>query len=343
MSHRILLVHGMGKPSVAMFDGWKAALKRIYEEYSPEGQSFEDQFDCVPINYDGAFEERRTAWAEQVDEILQNAAGAPGVPAKEDLESLTEDNFFTTHILDVLLYRFVPPVAEDVRARVVSALLKAVDETPSGTKVSVLAHSLGTSVLHDAVNAMYETPRADGTVLSPVDFRFHAICMLANVSRTLETRWDVYKPRIRPGIANDASHAADYFLSASHRWDPLVALRRYSPMESWPDPATRLAGRAALLSPGLLQRWNVHDFSHYLDDPFVHIPMLRFLRYEKFITRARQKEAEDAFMKDNPISRFDDYRKRLEALIVGEAEFSWKRLIEVFKGFAKAVRDFSEN
>ncbi len=214
----LLLVHGMGKPTDETFAKWKEVLKALYERYS-DGEAFEDRFNCVNIEYDSIIEQRRDQWEDLIDAMAGAISGPSFLPSREDLESVIEDNFFTTHILDVLLYRFVEPVAQNVRAHVVQKISEAVQAAPKSSEISILAHSLGTSVVHDSVNAMYDT-------VSPTDFRFHLLGMIANVSRTLETpRWDVYDPKVRPGIDGSTTYATDYFLSGANGWYHLVAIR----------------------------------------------------------------------------------------------------------------------
>ena len=346
--HTVLLIHGMGKPDDKMFGEWEKLLKGVYERCNPGAYPFNDVFNVVPVLYDDVFEDLRKQWAEQIDGIFSQISALPdGCVTKDDLKTVTEDSFFTTHLMDVLLYRFVSPMAERVRARVAKSILEAiVKKTPSGGKVSIIAHSLGTSVVHDALNALanskIQDPDDPGATLGAIGAaQFHAIIQLANVSRTLETKWDAYEPVVRPGVGA-ADAVATRMLSASHKWDPLVSLRRFQPAEGWPDVQTSKKGRFTLVESGTIQHWNVHAFEHYVNDPFVHVPMFRHLMTKGFVSEARQTELEQEFLTDNPIAKFDEYRGRLKGLLTGEADFSWKRLVDVFKGFAEAVSDFTK-
>ena len=336
----LLLVHGMGKPTDEMFNQWKATLKQTYELYS-NGEPFAGRFDCVNIEYDSIFEARREAWNNQIDAILNSGVTGVALPNREDLEGLTEDNFFTTHIQDVLLYRFIPQIAEHVRAHVISQINDAIQAANSSSKISILAHSLGTSVIFDAVNAMYQTPDENGNTLSPGDFRFQTIAMLANVSRTLETRWGVYDSLVRPGHDNSDNYVTNTFLSASHKWDPLVSLRRFSPAENWPDSETVAKERIAVIEPGIITHQNVHDFSHYLQNPHVNVPLFRMLRHKRFVSEQERKDAEKAYHDADPIEDIDDYRRELKKIMAGEADFSWKRLVEIYQGLQNLVDDFT--
>ena len=340
--HYLLLVHGMGKPTDAMFSEWTETLKQTYSKYS-KGKKFEDQFECKSIEYDSIFEARREAWGDQIDTILTSGVttGLP-FPTKDDLKKITEDNFFTTHLFDVMLYRFIPLIKEYVIAHVITQINEVVQEAPFSSEISIIAHSLGTMVTLDAVNAMYETEDDSGNTLSPGNFRFETIAMIANVSRTLKTRWGVYDSLVKPGCDLSHDYVTQKFLSTSHKWDPLVALKRFSPVDNWPDPQTVSKGRVKILEPGIITHWNVHDFSHYLNDPAVHVPLFRMLRHPRFINKTQFEEALVAYHEANPIEEFEAYLKKLKAIIVGEADFSWKRLVEIFKAFQGIVEEFTE-
>lgn len=347
-NHTLLVVHGMGKPDDQMFNDWKTLLAKHYRTYAPAGERFEDVFNYIPINYDGLFENLRQNWKNQIKTILDNLpTNHQDKLTKADLESFTEDNFFTTHIMDVLLYRFNPLVAGHVRDFVIEKMLAGINDlTLPGSNVSIIAHSLGTAVVHDAINVLYNTTSDSGPLLKPSQFRFHAIIQLANVSRTLEVKkWDAYDPYVRPGIHNssDGRYAASRMLSASHCFDPLVSVRRFHPIDNWPDPETVAAKRFTLVEPSVIQRWNVHDFSHYIDDPRVHIPMFRYLRTKGFVSASKESEVVKAFDESNPISKFDAYRHELKQLVDGEAGFSWKRLLMVAQGYAKLMKEYSES
>lgn len=342
-NHTLILLHGMGKPESAMFEDWETSLANLHDSYAEPGDEFANQFKCVPINYDSFFEDRRKAWLEQVKKILDSGVALPvNDLTLEDLEPITEDNFFATHLMDVLLYRFDSLVADEIRDHVCERMLHVIRNRPAGTKVSILAHSLGTSIAHDAINVMYHPPQGHPKAkLTTGNFRFHAIIQLANVSRALETKWSAFNSFVQPGVADsgDGQYATTRMLSASHKFDPLTALRGFTPIDNWPNAETVKEKRVVLATPSIIRHWNVHDFSHYLNDPRVHIPMFRFLRTKGFISEARETQTYFQFDSDNPITKFDEYRRELRTLLTEDDNFSWKRLVEVFRNFATLVRE----
>lgn len=340
--HILFLVQGMGEQTEGTFDSWKATLRTLYSRYS-DGRSMDDQFRFVNINYNHLFEEQRSRWNDALDAILSAGAGQGlELPDRETLRTLTGDNFVGTHILDVLLYRFFPQMAENVRAEVVTQFGAALGETP-GARFSVLAHSLGTAVAHDAIHALYHShPTNPGNKLDPNLFHFDTIAMLANVSRILETDVDVYQSIVRPEKKGVGwKFACQKMLSASHKWDPLVAPKLFEPAADWPDPATRTEGLFTFARPTLIQDANPHAMEHYLRDPEVHIPLFRYLRYSSWISKAREAEERQAFLESNPLETFKDYVSDLKPLLVGEGDFSWKRFLQIFRAFYAAIKKHS--
>ena len=350
-THILFLVHGMGKPDDGTFHSWKEKLAALYRQYAAPDDNFDELFKCVPINYDTEFEKIRNVWSGEIDRLYA-AMGDPTtlpqrLPSRDDLSALTDDRFLTTHVMDVLMYRFLATTRQAIRDRVCGSIAGEIRQggNPPGSRYSILGYSLGTAVVHDALNHMYHTRTGDGVSLKPTEFRFHAIAQLANVSRTLETTYDAYDPLVRPGISHSSGnrYAATRTLSAAHIYDPLVSLRRFRPVGNWPDPETAAANRFALVEPDIIQQWNVHALDHYLDDPNVHIPLLRMLRTNSFVSASDESSAKDEFNRNHPLARFDQHRQALKKLLPGEADFSWKRLVQTIQSFRDILNAFAEN
>lgn len=344
-NHTLLLVHGMGSPNDEMFKEWEEKLKILYQTYSGGGK-FSDVFECKSINYNTIFEDKRKQWSDMINGILESGAVLPGdFPSKENLESLTEDSFYTTHLLDVFLYRFGYLVAVHVRDFVCKSILEGIKQTPVGNKVSIIAYSLGTAVINDSINVLYRSIDNEKHVFTAEDFRFHTFIQLANVSRTLQTvKWPAYGPYLRPGVneSSGGKYAASRMLSASHKWDPLVSLKRFKPDHGWPDIETSVNNRFELVTPSIIQDWNTHDIMHYLNDPYVHIPMLRMLMTQSFISDAQESKAYKEFLEKYPVGDFDRQRRKLADITHGKEDdkvkFSWKKLFNVFKGYYNLIK-----
>lgn len=327
--HLIFLVHGMGKPSSGTYASWKETLRELYGRYAPNGQNIDDHFKFIEIMYDDLFEEQRSRWNDAIGSILKTGT-QQGIemPDERSLKLLSGDHFFGTHILDVLLYRFSPMTAENVRSSVVSQFDAVLGEAP-GAQFSILAHSLGTAVAHDAIHALYHShPKNPQNKLDPNFFHFKTIAMVANVSRLLETDVDVYKSIVRPEKKNVGwNYACRSFLSAAHKWDPFVAPKLFEPSADWPDPVTRSEGLFTFSRPTLFNDWNIHAMEHYLLDPEVHIPLFRYLKFNKWISKTREIEEKKKYREAHSFEEFGSYAGKLKNLILGEGDFTWNNFI----------------
>lgn len=118
--HQIFVVHGMGH----FEPGWSEVLQRqivdCFDRF-PRAKGFAADIEFKEINYNQVFE----AWRKQWREDAQGAASAlaaeglgQGIAAKlVDLAGKPAgDGFLRTHVLDVIAYRFLLPVAEECGA-----------------------------------------------------------------------------------------------------------------------------------------------------------------------------------------------------------------------------------
>lgn len=255
--HIVFLVHGMGTyvdGDGGLDNSWhedaKACMKACYEQYEEFTSvcSFEDAYEIVEINYDGIFNTFLEHWNKLAEEI---AAVAP--EAVTPLRKLftgagaVEDNFLWTHFGDVLFYRFAPTARHHVQLNAAKQIVdrlhqEHVDAVGVGRQMrpwSVLAHSLGTRVSHDALAnlARHQADRGvAGNWAAPT-----VVAMLANVSRVIERGIAglpaAYQANLRPGL-----NCVNY-VSVCHRFDPFTFLDPFAPggVASWSQSGS--AGR----------------------------------------------------------------------------------------------------
>jgi len=341
----IFLVHGMGKWEKGWSLETQQLIKELYARYQETTfPDFDDLCEFVEICYDQHFEALRDQWrADATAVTAAMAAGGLNAPAVKKLvkfaETPTADNGFNTHVLDVLLYRFVPQVTQQVRTSVARQILKPIVERPQTSliKWSVIAHSLGTSVTHDTLAAMYGTqiPGLNWGTLTPGDLRARSITMLANVSRVLQQHPKVYESIVRPSIlAKDG--ICDYFVTARHKWDPFTKPKCYDPTSDWPDLHTRQAGRLHNLEINAVEEFNVHDKHHYLRNPRVHIPVLRALVSKHLVDEQEETAAIQAFEAATPLAKVKKEVDRLEKLMLGEND-NWLTIIARLAEYFNAV------
>jgi hypothetical protein len=296
--HLIFLVHGMGRYGVMEngefkpdLKGWfeeaTAALKDSYKTFVEAdmglGVAFDDRFTIVPVVYDGIFDKIRTAWAEQAEGWSQLGLGGDGFieSVQGVLKSADEDDFLWTHAADVALYA-IPLVRDAVKMRVISIMLdklsEVIGEGPFDTW-SIVAHSLGTAVVHDSLLLLQH--RALETFPNWLPPR--SLCMVANVARALSnndaTAYDDVISPSGPG-------RPDHYLSANHELDPFTRIDPFRPTSGgWVAPGSRyrdVSGLSDYLLAADVVDWakdrtNLnkfaalvpHGFTHYMRQPDV--------------------------------------------------------------------------
>ena len=333
--HILFLVHGMGDTQ----PGWSQAIQQLIRSHYARypGLSllvpFDNNFSFCEINYNDKFDERRKAWAQNAQTVLaalaQNGLDSGAVNQLTKYAAETgADNFLATHVLDVILYRFIPQIAEQIRTTVQKQILQALAAQPQNESFSwsIIAHSLGTAVTHDTLHAMYS-----GGTLPPSVTRAKVLTMLANVSRVLETDADVYTSRVFPNI-DPAKGVCDYFLNARHEWDPIPVPKLFKPVDDWPDLITRRANRFQSILINAIEQKNVHDFAHYLKNPKVHIALFRALTWDSLIDQATADNAIAQYEAGTPIGQFQSLIKKIKKLWPSE-QATWREVIVTFRKF----------
>jgi hypothetical protein len=327
MPRLLFIVHGMGVHDTAWADPTIAHLKKIPSDYGYEwfdaNGPFEDHVTCVPISYDHVFETRLAQLAKSVGELKQFAQDE-GVDILKVLNFLegaspSEQQFFWTSVVDVLLYRFFSIVSGNVRTVVRERIAtRFTEEAAAGAivDVSIMAHSLGTSVTHDSLSIMATKPI--DTAMGPNEsfltknFRFRNIFQVANVSRVLETEPKVVESPIHPFTFDPASSYTRVFLNCRHRFDLFTAVRSFAAPAAWGDAFIEPKGIKKVLG------FNVHDLDHYLENPRVHVPLLRNLIDDVVVTPAEEADAlaqYDAKPEPDCLVQLNEFKARINELI----------------------------
>lgn len=344
--HILFLVHGMGKHD----DGWSQdtqdLIKKLYGQY-PELDlvPFDERFEFKEIRYDGLFEERREQWKSESGAVIKvlKAGGMEDSVAGRLAELAAApagDAFFGTHVIDVLLYRFISTIAEQIRVSVAKQLIQTIDAVPTRSLLrwSVLSHSLGTAVSHDTLHALYNTPipGANDSPLSPADTRPRVIAMVANVSRVLQTNVKVYDSLVRPSI-DKTRGLCDYYLSARHQLDVFTIPKQFDPDDSWPDSVTRNAGRCQFVVTSAITDKNVHALSQYLGNPKVHVPLFRYLTSKWSISDEEAKAAFVTYHGETLQGQLENLRQQLKKTIPGE-NANWKEIVDALNKFFDLIK-----
>lgn len=333
--HLIFLVHGMGryghvdggkfKPDTA---GWfasaRAALKDNYDTFIKGGMGlgvpFEDRFEVADVVYDDVFEKIRTAWSKQAEgwKLLGLDTGFIG-KIQSVLQQKDEDNFLWTHVADVAFYA-LPLTRDAVKMHVVSQMLdklaKVIGDGPFDSW-SVVAHSLGTAVVHDSLLILqHRAQKQFGDWLPP-----RSLCMIANVARALTNNDTTCYDEV---IAPTGPGHPDYYLNANHELDPFTRIDPFRPTSGgWVAPGSRyrdVSGLSDFLLAKELVDWAQdwsdfskfaalipHGFTHYLRQPDVTLnlwcsvlsrPPSQFLAVKEAVRQANTAKLRDDIAAD---------------------------------------------
>lgn len=289
----LLLLHGMGNFTTPGMDDKgnptrgsfgeefiKASTESLqrYEKYKEE--TLEKYVDIYEFNYNSWFDKMRKEMANQANSMkdrLNAVTGIYGVTFGTDLVGLLtnfeadfgDDDFFHTHWLDVIFYTTM--LGAKVRVDAGKRIAELVQQYGEG-KVHIMAHSLGTAVLHDTLHLLYR-PESDPDDkipdLSLTNHKLGSIWMVANVSRLVNSLThlaDPLKSVVKPG--DDGCTNA--FFNIRHKMDPFTWLSRFDPVNNGSWISERIYASAYKhIVTDLVVDGNTHSFTQYLLDPKV--------------------------------------------------------------------------
>ena len=349
---QLFLVHGMGSYSKGWCLDAKQTLLDSFSAYAvPRAMGLAAQFDIVEINYNELFDDIRELWRENAEAAAgaMTAVGLADAAAKRlvDLANgATGDDFWRTHVLDVVMYRFLKQINERVMQSVRQQILDRLFAFPENDRPawSILGHSLGTAVVNDTLHAMFTQP-VNGVMLGD-RFKPDFIFMVANVSKVLWNKGgDYYSSEVRPHTIDSLGMCWRY-CNFAHELDPFPRVDPFDPPDRWFPPGTTPKQHAALLANGPeipaldIQDVNVHGLTHYLSHPYVHAEIINTLTGMEAVSQREIAAARTAWRKDslsgNPLKTVTDLLKSNTA-----TPANWKKIIDMLFAVRAAVVDFS--
>ena len=292
--HVVFLVHGMGvyvdgdgKPANKWHDAAVEALKAAAE--TPASRQLlhlaEGDLDKLVqfefVNYDDTFNELAGNWQKKGEE-LSKFPGFGTVGNVFQNAGQLQNNFFWTNAADVLMYR-TPIVRVGIILKVLGQIKKRL-QALGNPGWSIIAHSLGTSVVTDAVNQYAKVDLGTATWAT----RPHLLAMIGNVSRALQAPdYPTYASRVVPGTG------CNVYATADHVLDPFTWIHRFRPnTAAW----TKARKNGAFIEANALEDLgflkgvdptqfvskpgetifenNPHNFANYIANPRVHLPIL---------------------------------------------------------------------
>lgn len=293
--HTLFLVHGMGSHEGTQWSDeiWNK-LVELSERY-PHFQTkkkLSEYAEPFPVEYDYLINKALDRWdtqAKTFGEFTKENELRHGV-SLDWLDGVSGDDtgFLLSHIADVVIYRFFRFESGQIRDNVTKDIFKEIGRKraqQADARFSLMAHSLGTSVAHDALAKLGALPRIGENVnaFGTKNFSFRSIHMLANVSRLLQTEPKVYESVVRPGSNSAQNRYCGRMYCHSHELDPFTKPMPFEPV-SW-------GNNFRITNLRHYRGWNVHGWLHYLDNPRVHIPLLRSITNSSAVSPKQEREA----------------------------------------------------
>ena len=342
----LIVVHGMGKHTEASVKKEITdALKTVFSRYDTLKQKNPlSEIEISVFAYDKYFENYRKAIESRGNSDIVTALQSvstkfggllPGAAleiAKLD-QSITKDDMFTTHWLDVLLYRFslmAEPIQLDLAAKIAAEVA-----AKGGPNVHVLGHSLGTSLLHDTLARLYG-PEPMDVKLSTVRDKLSCVHMVANVSRLLQSFRKAGASEVRPALG-----CCTNFIQYRHKLDPIPQIKPFTPTNNGGWVTHKIfEDNYQLVEPSAVTSANVHGLGHYLLDPEVHLPLLRTVMGFRPLS-AERKAAQVAFNGTTIQGKAEALQQAMEDLELSRQ--SVNNLLVAAKALKDMVESFGES
>ena len=271
--HIVFLVHGMGSHE----DGWSnEAVKEFKANARAIGYPLKiaEEFEFVEINYDHLFIDYIKAHNKNAEQIATYmTTGQLGAESNSFFRgvfeyaagSLKHEDFVVSALGDVFLYRLAD-YANVVRTFVISKITQTLNAQGDKPPWSVIAHSLGTRVIHDALDDFLSSTTNRRVFGKPV-----ALAMIANVTHLL-----AYSPsrlwnhtKVWPTKLTTRGGCFRY-VNALHPADPFTWMREFDPPPEWGNNAEYSGQfRRPAIALKELTRANSHSFTGYLENPTV--------------------------------------------------------------------------
>ena len=285
----LFLIHGIGVHETDWaeeVDGPIKTLQKVSRQYASfQSKALEERVEFVPIHYDEIFQEIVSQYQKDATqaEQLDPTGCLRGALSWMDAAGEKEKNFLWSHVADLAMYRFIPVYRQRVRSHVIAEIADRIEkafEADGSATCSVLAHSMGTAVAHDSLHLLGTVRWGDRTnPFNPSHWRFNHLFMVANTSRLLQTEdgemKKAYESIVRPGPVEDPNSYCATYWNVRHEADPVPFPRMFAPV-GWTN-----------YTPILVRHYydpNIHNLSHYLINPSIHIPILRKLTTPKAVT-----------------------------------------------------------
>jgi len=219
-------------PDKPWFDDWITALTEASHQFSAftsAGKPLNERVHFVPITYDQKIQAYWEApqfsrqWKDEPS-LFAFLDGKLMSVFKQFIDgSAAQKEFFWTHWADVLIWRFAP----EVRRLLIGFIIQKMLEANANADCSIIAHSLGTSVIHGVLNGMLTEQKGWQPGTTTVRFLGLVSCV-ADVHVLGHDEAPAYHAPVR--ASKDPARTRDLcaqLLHLHHRLDPFTWFRRY--------------------------------------------------------------------------------------------------------------------
>jgi hypothetical protein len=347
--HQVFVVHGMGNYNKEWSLDAQRTLADAFNQYELVRQlGLTNQFEFVEIGYNQIFDEIRQQWqtnasAASTALVATGLASSAATRLVELANGATGQDFWRTHALDVVLYRFMKPISERIMQSVRLQILERLKVFPQNDvpSWSVLGHSLGSAVVNDTLHAMFTQP-IDGVLLGD-RFKPDFVFMVANVAKLLWNRGgDFYSSRVRPHTVDSLGMCWKY-CNFRHELDPFPRVDPFDPPEHWFPEGLNSSQRESFFADVLIeakdvQDINVHGLNHYLSHPAVHSVLINTLVGFEAVLSADINKALVKWRQDRLSgTALTQAKGKLASLGTVNAQ-DWTRIIEMLSLFRNLVQ-----
>ena len=266
----VLVIHGMGTHALGeMKKDVSEGLNEAAVNFGLESFKIESKVEFIEFNYSDFLEVIRKRDAAQAatmaDHLTLLKAHGLGASVVEELTSFfsdfDEDEMLYTHWMDVVYYGLMfwgEKIRVDCAKKLNDVLVTAHAENRD---VHIVAHSLGTAVLHDTLAKLY---RGDVDITSKVanldiaKFTVKSIWMVANVSRLLNILNDIADPE-NSIVHSGHDGCAASFYNVRNKFDPFTWIKKYD----------RQGANLETIEVNTVRQLNTHDMKEYMATPYV--------------------------------------------------------------------------
>ncbi|MFK7860685.1 MAG: hypothetical protein AB8B64_17835 [Granulosicoccus sp.] len=337
--HVVFTVHGMGQHT----DNWSTPGIDCFQAVADAigyPKDIKDSLEFVEINYNHLFEEylaQNKKQSESLTSFIEKSASINRSSFYKGLHDYASevpdnDNFVVNALGDVFLYR-ATEYEHVVTSFVTSTIVNTLNNMGNSHKWSLIGHSLGTRVVHDAASILLSDTQFINAYGKPT-----CIAMIANVCHLLAYRpselWS--KTPVFPSDSLDGG--CFRYVNAMHPLDPFMWIRPFIPTSQWGSGASSRAEylNVAILE-GDLKRQNPHSFAGYLENPRVVAALCQGLG-----TKSRRQKAFDRKKLSAVIKEYESatLTGNVAAIRDKAMELRERRSAAGFREFVGALREF---